>query len=149
MAKANRRSTLAEQLGLLLSDNPDLHTDVVLSLFPQTFRNRLEEYFWLLNVKWILTYKSPLPEVRGNPPAGPDSLAEIRRRALDLFTKQLSPSVEEMLRLKALSHVPETALRSNPEVIAALDKMEADPYKDFDKELNAAIAADSAPASRR
>ncbi len=38
-------------LGLLLSDNPDLHTDVLLSMFPRTFQNRLEEYFWLLSVK--------------------------------------------------------------------------------------------------
>jgi len=36
-------------------------------------------------------------------------------------------------------------LRSNPEVVAALDKMDADPFKDFDNELNAAIAATPRP----
>ncbi len=143
--KSESQQYLAEQLGLLLSDNPDLHVPVVLDLFPRTFRNRLEEYFWLLNVKWILTYNSAIPEVRGTAPTAPDSLADVRRRALELFTKQLSPGVEDLLRLTAVFYVPETAIRSNPEVMAALEKMEADPYKDFDKELHAAINADSAP----
>jgi len=81
-----------------------------------------------------------------NPPAAPDSLAEIRRRALELFTKQLSPSVEEMLRLKAIF------VRSRNRVCGASRSGRSArqngcrSVKDFDNELNAAIAADSAPA---
>ncbi len=53
---------LADKLGAVLQENPDLHLEIVFrEYFPTQFRNPLEEHFWVRNVEWLLTFKPTTP----------------------------------------------------------------------------------------
>ncbi|MEX2263523.1 MAG: hypothetical protein WD696_16315 [Bryobacteraceae bacterium] len=112
---------LAEQLGQTIGSNPDLQTDALLKMMPAAFRNPLEEYFWLPSVKWLLSYDLPVPEVRRPQPA-----SAYAGHALELYVKQLSPQANEKLRAAAIRMLPQTELRKNPQIVAALDALQDD-----------------------
>jgi hypothetical protein len=141
---------LADRLGDVLKSNPDLHQDiVVLHYFPAQFSNPLQQRYWLPNVEWILTYeaksnatavehatrsRSPVGLVlvsqeaktgQGGPvpvtPVKADPIAGAKDRALQLYLDQLKPSADPKSRAVAIRMANQTALRSNPEVLRALE----------------------------
>lgn len=153
---------LASKLGDVLAENPDLHIDTTFEFFPETFSTPLEARFWLPSVDWILTHKTKLPEVKAAegelPPVDP--FAEPRSRALRLFLGQLATGADPRNIELAVQLAGKTALRRNPEVLTALEKLlETESRKpvieqarkvlstgrdSFLKELAAAVQADTA-----
>ena len=114
---------LAHRLGQVLAVNPDLQFDESLEPLPTRFTNPLVARFWLPSISWILEFGLPLPEVKlGQLPAA-DPLEKVRSRALRLFLTQLRAEAEARNRELAVKLANRTALRRNPEVLAALDVM--------------------------
>ena len=153
---------LVSKLGDVLAENPDLHIDTAFEFFPEEFSSPLEARFWLPSVDWILTHKTKLPDVttaEGElPPLDP--FAEPRSRALRLFLGQLAAGSDPRNVELAVQLAGKTALRRNPEVLTALEKLlETESRKpvveqarrvlstgrdSFLKELAAAVKADTA-----
>jgi len=131
--EANRY--LADRLGDVLKENPDLHQRIVLTTyFPETFTNPLQELYWLRNVEWILTFSSeeksaptaktvvfqlPAPTQQ----AQPDPVLTVKDRALQLYLDSLRPNADPKAQEIAIRMANKTALRSNPEVIRALSEL--------------------------
>ena len=116
---------LASKFGDVLSENPDLHFDTTFEFFPQSLATAPQARFWLPSIPWILTYKTQLPEVQTKagelPPVDP--FAEPRSRALRLFLSQLTPAADPRNVELAVQLAGKTALRRNPEVLAALEQL--------------------------
>ncbi len=114
---------LAQGLGGAIGNNPDLHTDIMLEFLPKSFEHPQEARFWLPSVDWILTHKTKLPDVVPGKLPPIDPLEEVRSRALLLFLDQLKPETEPETRKFAVTMAQRTALRRNPEVLTALEKL--------------------------
>jgi HEAT repeat protein len=145
--KSDAQWYLADQFGQIIGANPDLHMPTLLAMVPKTFRNALEEHFWLPSVKWMLSYGAPVPEV--GRPAASSNPPELREAAIALYLKQLSPEASKQSSDLAIRMASLTGLRSDPRVLAALahvSKSTAERYdpQNFERELQEAIAADSA-----
>jgi hypothetical protein len=131
--EANRY--LADRLGDVLKENPDLHQRIVLTTyFPETFTNPLQELYWLRNVEWILTFSTeekptaiaktvvfqqPAPSQQTQP----DPILTVKDRALQLYLDALRPNADPKGQEIAIRMANKTALRSNPEVIRALSEL--------------------------
>lgn len=140
---------LAEQMGGVLATNPDMRTETLLSLVPNTFRNRLEEYFWLPSAAWMLKFDTPVPEVGQQ--RWPQNRPELRRFALDMVVRNLSPDADRRLRDAALRLLSQAELRSHPDVISAAAGIKAGESgrllpEVFDRELREAVERDAAQA---
>jgi hypothetical protein len=138
---------LAEQLGAVLGTNPDMQTETLLSLVPKTFRSQQEEYFWLPSVRWMLKFDTPVPEVGRNP--WPENRADLRRFALDIFLRSLTPEADRRRRDLALRMLTQTELRSHPEVIGTVNRINAGDARrllpeEFERELRGAVERDTA-----
>lgn len=116
---------LASGLGKAIAENTDLHFDAMAEAFPMSWQNPAEAQFWIRSVPWILGFKKELPEVVVVPGALPpiDPYEELRTRAIRLFLRQLTPEAEARNRQEAVGLANQTALRRNPEVLAALDSL--------------------------
>ncbi len=131
--EANRY--LADKLGEVLKENPDLHQRIVLtSYFPEKFTNPLQELYWLRNVEWILTFSTgdaPAPTTKTivfqqpAPPQQlqPDPVLIVKDRALQLYLDALRPGADPKAQGVAIRMANQTALRTNPEVIRALAEL--------------------------
>ena len=131
--EANRY--LADRLGDVLKENPDLHQRIVLTTyFPETFTNPLQELYWLRNVEWILTFSSdekPAATIKTvafqqpTPPQQlqPDPVLTVKDRALQLYLDALRPTADPKAQAIAIRMANQTALRTNPEVIRALAEL--------------------------
>jgi hypothetical protein len=121
---------LSDRLGMVLEQNPDLHQEIVFRrYFPTTFRNALEEHYWIRSVDWLLTFAPAMaqPEsgvkaigFRQEPPATVDATLTIKDRALQLYLDALKPDARPETRALAIRMANKTSLRSNPEVLRAL-----------------------------
>lgn len=124
---------LADRLGEVLEMNPDLHQEIVFRrYFPASFRNPLEERYWVRSVEWILTFDPPRTEKAAADrhlilvsqtapkPTPPDPALAIKDRALQLYLDQLRPTADPKTRDIAVRMANKTALRRNPEVLRAL-----------------------------
>lgn len=116
---------LADKMGGVLADNPDLHLDIVFQkYFPTEFKNPLERHFWVRSVPWILEHKDPAPQIAGDSPnAPPPSEQVIKDRALQLYLDSLRPEALPQTRAAAIRISNSTSVRRNPEVLAALAKV--------------------------
>jgi hypothetical protein len=125
---------LAEGLGEVMRRNPDMHQEIVFRhYFPTTFKNPLEEHFWLKSVEWLLTYTSPMQTAgKGTRLASfpqdknkdqPDISLTIKDRALQLYLDALKPTAEPRSRAIAIRMANQTALRTNPEVLSKLSEV--------------------------
>ncbi|MEX0703937.1 MAG: hypothetical protein WD069_17690 [Planctomycetales bacterium] len=116
---------LASGLGDAFGKNEDLQFEMVLEHFPREWRNPHQARFWIPIVPWALTYRTVLPEVDADagalPPADP--FAELRSRALRLYLSQLTEEADPRVRELAVKLSGQTALRRNPEVLTALDRL--------------------------
>ncbi len=138
---------LAENLGRVLAANPDLHTEVLLSMVPQSFGSPLEQMLWLSSAGWMMTYDSPIPEV--GQPILPENRSELRRFALDLYLKCLSPDADRRLRTRAVAMLSLPVLYANPEVIAAAGHIDTGDWRRylpdrFDADIHQAAEDDAA-----
>jgi hypothetical protein len=138
---------LAEQLGGVMAANPDFRTDTLLAMVPASFLNPLEEAFWLPSAGWLLTYDAPLPEVGESAMAS--NRSELRRFALDLYLRALSPDADRRLRTIAVSMLYQPALNSSSEVIHAAKRMDVGNFRrllgeTFDEDIRAAVTEDKA-----
>ncbi len=118
---------LADKLGQVMADNPDLHQEIVFQkYFPAKFKNPLEQHFWIRSVPWILEHKLALPEVGtepmkpGDKAAPPDPGLIVKDRALQLYLDALSEKALPQTRAAAIRISNATAVRKNPEVLLAL-----------------------------
>ncbi len=128
--EANRY--LADRLGEVLKENPDLHQRIVLTnYFPEKFTNPLQELYWLRNVEWILTFS---PDDKSAPiiktvvfqqpaPPPPDPILTVKDRALQLYLDALRPTADPKAQAVAIRMANQTALRTNPEVIRSLAEL--------------------------
>ena len=113
---------LAKSLGRIVHVNPDLNTDALLEIMPEKFTTPMEEMVWLPSISWVLTYKTPLPEVGAKPPAT-DPIKKYRDRATQLLIKQISsPNADSRLRSEAMRMAADVHVRDLPEVKAVLQK---------------------------
>jgi hypothetical protein len=130
--EANRY--LADRLGDVLKENPDLHQRIVLTTyFPERFTNPLQELYWLRNVEWILTFsadekptaapKTKTVVFQQPAPQAPDPILTVKDRALQLYLDALRPDADSKAQGIAIRMANQTALRSNPEVIRALTEL--------------------------
>ncbi|HYI95153.1 MAG TPA: hypothetical protein VEX68_16530 [Bryobacteraceae bacterium] len=118
---------LARSIGQVIHTNPDLQTPALLARFPKTFATPMEEMLWLPSIKWLLTYNTPLPEVRSKNSAESNVNAELRERSVDLYLKQLTdPKTDKRLRGAALNLAADTKVRSHPRIAPVLHKVKPD-----------------------
>lgn len=116
---------IADRMGGMLANNPDLHTDVLLQLVPESFKNPLAAHFWLPSVAWITSYGSNIPEID----SGPDEnlspeISSARARAIELYLQMLNPGAPSLSRGMAVRMANLTALRRDPAVRQALARMQ-------------------------
>jgi hypothetical protein len=138
---------LAEQLGRVIAANPDFRTETLLSMMPKAFSGPLEEMLWLPSAGWMLTYGAPLPEIGQSPAAAANP--ELRRYALDLYLRGLSPDADRRLRTVAVAMLYQPPLYSSPEVVAAAARISAGESRRllpeaFEREIRQAANVDMA-----
>ena len=107
---------ISDRMGSMLASNPDLHTDVLLKLVPNSSKNPLTSHFWLPSVSWVTEYGNGVPEVGAKPVVTPANIAAARSRAVELYLQMLKPEVPVMSRNIAFRLANLTALRQIPEV---------------------------------
>jgi hypothetical protein len=123
---------LARSIGQVIHANPDLQIRALLERFPKTFATPMDEMLWLPSIRWLLTYQTALPEVRGargskDPAAdaGPEAMAEYRDRSVALFLKQLEDrNADKRLRSAALALAADTHVNRHPRIRAVLQKVQ-------------------------
>jgi hypothetical protein len=129
---------LARSIGQVIHSNPDLQTRTLLNRFPKTFATPMDEMLWLPGIKWILTYGTAIPEVRGNKDPGPDPVAELRERAVTLFIKQLQgEQVDRRLRSMALALAADPHINTHPRIRPILKEVEPNYAEPEVAEVNA------------
>lgn len=107
---------VADRMGSMIASNPDLHTDVLLKLIPNSSKNPLTTHFWLPSVAWVTEYGNGVPEVGAKPATTPANIAAARARAVELYLQMLRPGIPDMTRGIAFRLSNLTALREIPEV---------------------------------
>jgi hypothetical protein len=83
--------------------------------------------FWLPSAAWMMAHDAPLPQVGDS--AVPPNRSELRRFALDLYVRNLSPDADRRLRTVAISMLYQPALYSSPEVVTAASRIDAGNYR--------------------
>ena len=118
---------VADRLGQAIAENPDLHFDNLINAFPQDIENDGHARYWMQSVPWILEYKTKLPEVVKDPKALPpvDPYEELRTRALTVFLQQLSNNADSRTRQLAVDLANRTSMKRNPEILVALEALQA------------------------
>ncbi len=139
---------LADKLGEVLASNPDLRQEIVFrKYFPGTFKNPLEQHFWIRSVPWLLEFKHAMPTVTpaaneradagrpvvaleqaqpvqpGKQPLQPQKVDQglvVKDQALQLFLDALKPDALPQTRAAAVRSSNATSVRRNPEVLKAL-----------------------------
>ncbi len=115
---------LAKSIGQVIHSNPDLQIRALLDRFPQSFPTAMDEMLWLPSVRWLLTYQTKLPEVRGGKSTEADEISGYRERSVALYLRQLGdkPS-DKRLRAAALTLAADTHINQHPEIRPVLRKL--------------------------
>ena len=114
---------LARALGAVVHANPDLQTPALLEQMPQKFATPMDELVWLPSVKWLLTFGKPAPAVGKGDDAAQDRFEPLRRRAVELYLKQLTDGANPRLRSAALQMATETTIRNHQAIAPLLRKL--------------------------
>jgi len=121
---------LARSMSRVIHGNPDLQTEALVRRLPTKYKTPMEEMLWLDSAKWMLTWQTPLPEVRGAAPAQ-DPFRAQRDRSAALIAAQLTKPVDGRLRSGATGvAASNTIVRNHPLVKAILQKRQPDLYED-------------------
>jgi hypothetical protein len=133
---------LARSIGQVIHSNPDLQTRALMERFPTKFATPMDEMLWLPSIRWLLTYQTALPEVRGAKDSGADAITAYRDRSVALFLKQLEdPKADKRLRSAAIALAADTHVNRHPEIRRALRKAHPD-YVEQDVAEVAAMSAE-------
>ena len=128
---------LARSIARVIHTNPDLQTEALVRRLPTRHRSPMEEMLWLESARWLLTWNTPLPEVR-RAPAMIDAYAEVRNRAAALVARQISNPVDGRLRTTATALAAANAnVRNHPAVKSALQPTQPGLYQNDPDEANA------------
>ncbi|MEP7363900.1 MAG: hypothetical protein ABI972_11640 [Acidobacteriota bacterium] len=121
---------LARSVGRVIHSNPDLQTAALVSRFPSKFNTPMDEMLWLDSARWLLTWDTPLPELRSAQVA-PDPHKAARNMAAALVAKQLiAEKVDGRLRGGAIALAASNAVvRNHPIVRAALEPKQPKLYE--------------------
>lgn len=121
---------LARSMGRVIHSNPDLQTEALVKRLPKTYKTPMEEALWLDSARWLLTWQTPIPEVRAAIPAQ-DPRRSTRDQAAALVATQLTNKVDSRLRSGAIAlAASNTIVRNHPTVKAALQPLQPDLYED-------------------
>jgi len=110
---------LARVTGQIVHSNPDLQTRALLKRFPDGFPTPMDELLWLGAIRWLPTHETPIPEVKPAA-AKTDDLADYRKRAVDLYLKQIANPSDPRLKSAALSLAVDPRVHSDPRIRPAL-----------------------------
>lgn len=125
---------LARSIGQIIHANPDLQNEALLARFPKEFATPMEEMLWLPSIRWLSTYGQPVPEVRPTR-AEDDAVAPLRRRAEDLYLKQLEDGADPRLRSTAIGLASDRQVHMNPRIRPALAKARPQVVEDPPEEV--------------
>ncbi|MGH9660410.1 MAG: hypothetical protein ACRD96_17805, partial [Bryobacteraceae bacterium] len=90
----------------------------------------MEEMLWVESARWLLTWETPLPEVRRAATA-PDPHQAARDRSAALVAKQVTGAADARLRGAAIALAASSAaVRNHPVVKAALEPVQRGLYED-------------------
>lgn len=121
---------LARSMGRVIHSNPDLQIEALVKRMPASYKTPMEEMVWLDSARWMLSWQTPIPEVRGAAPAT-DPHKQARDRAAALVAAQLTRKVDGRLRGGAIGlAASNTIVRNHPTVKAALQPIQPDLYED-------------------
>lgn len=116
---------LSDGLGKVLGGNPDLHLPLVVTrYFPEKLGNPVQRHFWVRSVPWILALKPAASAPGAGADTAPDQLQLVKERALQLFLESLKPDAPAATRAAAVRLANTTSVRSNPEVLVALEELQ-------------------------
>ncbi|MBI2689268.1 MAG: hypothetical protein HYX27_23435 [Acidobacteria bacterium] len=128
---------LARSIGRVVHSNPDLQTEALARRLPVKYKTPMEEMLWLDSARWLLSWQTPIPEVRGGAPVN-DPWREYRDRSAGLLANQLTRKVDGRLRSGAVGlAASNTIVRNHSAVKAALQKMQPDLYEEDAAEAKA------------
>ena len=119
---------LARSIGQVIHSNPDLQIRALLEQFPKQFVTPMDEMLWLPSIRWLLTYQTALPEVRGGAKdPGADVIAEYRDRSVALFLSELeNKKADKRLRSTAIALAADTHVNRHPQIRPVLQKVQPD-----------------------
>ncbi|HEU0121688.1 MAG TPA: hypothetical protein VFQ91_14260 [Bryobacteraceae bacterium] len=121
---------LARSMAGVVHRNPDLQTEALVRRMPRTYKTPMEEMLWLESARWMLSWETPLPEVRGAAAAN-DPWKNDRDRSAQLLANQLTRKVDARLRNGAINlAAANTIVRNHPIVKAALEKVQPALYEE-------------------
>ena len=122
---------LARSIGQVIHSNPDLQIPALIARFPQKFATPMDEMLWLPSIRWMLTYGTGVPEVRGADGTAPDKFGEVRDRSVSLYLKQLTDqSADRRLRTTALAIAADARVHMHPKIRPVLQKVKPDYAED-------------------
>lgn len=128
---------LARTMSRVLHGNPDLQIDALARRLPAAPKTPMESMLWLDAARWMMTWNTPLPEVRGGAKWN-DPHVELRNRAASLVAKQVSDKVDTRLRSAAIAMAASNAsVRNHPIVKAAMQPVQRGLYQDDPEEAKA------------
>jgi hypothetical protein len=83
----------------------------------------MDEMLWLPSIKWLLTHDTPVPEVHSKE-TGPDPLADLRNRAVNLYLKQITDkNSDRRLRAAALNLAADVKVNTHPRIRPVLKEV--------------------------
>ncbi|MBM3734152.1 MAG: hypothetical protein FJW39_00050 [Acidobacteria bacterium] len=141
MDKDSRDWFLARSMARVIHSNPDLQTAALVARLPSRHRTPMEEMLWLESARWLLTWDTPVPEVRGAA-QGPDAHRAVRDRAAELVARQIGTRqtsvVDRRLRDAAVSLAASSSIvRNHPAVRTALQPVQPALYEQDPPEAQA------------
>ena len=120
---------IADRMGKLLASNPDLHTDTLTNLFPDSISNPLKAHFWLPSANWLSNYEEKIPKVipdsspRVSSEKSNPELTVAKIRARKLLVQMLDERTPEFSRKLAVKIAHLTAYRRDPIIQKAVKKL--------------------------
>ena len=128
---------LARTMARVLHGNSDLQIDALARRLPAAPKTPMESMLWLDAARWMMTWNTPLPEVRGGA-TWTDPHVELRNRAASLVAKQVNGTVDPRLRSAAIAMAASNAsVRNHPIVKAAMQPVQRGLYQDDPEEAKA------------
>jgi hypothetical protein len=90
---------------------------------PEKFPTPMDEMVWVPSLKWLLTFGKPVPDVGDGDAGAPDEFDALRRRAVELYLKQLTEPADPRLRTAALQMATDTTIRNHETIAPVLRKL--------------------------
>jgi hypothetical protein len=120
---------LARSLARVIHTNPDLQTESLAKRLPASFTTPMQEALWVESARWLLSFNTPVPEVRPAAAAA-DPHAAARERAARIVAEAVTKKVDGRIRGAAISAAAQNAIvRNHPVVKAAMQSVQPGLYQ--------------------